>query len=110
MRIESIRAGGSSSDDGEGPQVADEGRGREMNRTTEIFGGEAAITGVHRGRGEADFAVVFWASGRNNEAASFTFRGNERSLERLIGLEFFSLSSALASNQQSQRKALGVRD
>jgi hypothetical protein len=50
MRIESIRAGGSSSDDGEGPQVADEGRGREMNRTTEIFGGEAAITGVHRGR------------------------------------------------------------
>lgn len=38
----SIKADGGRDDLDEGPQEADEGRGREMKRTTEILGGKAA--------------------------------------------------------------------
>lgn len=55
---------------------------------------------------EGDFAVVFWA--RWEEPCPEIHLPRPR--QRLIGLEFFSLSSALACNQQSQRQEAWVRD
>ena len=66
---------------------------------------------MHRGRSlssELQYStVVFLGAVGDRVLPSDSMKGP---FKRLIGLEFFSVTSVIASNQQSQRKALGVRD